>query len=152
MSYWLLKSEPSVFSIDDLARAGESVWDGVRNYQARNHLKTAHVGDVCFFYHSSTDQTGVVGLCTVGEVMVVDPTQFDPQSPYYDPKSTPAEPRWHTVKVTFTEKFPRIVTLDALKAAFTPDEFVVVRKGNRLSVNPVTDSVAVRIMQMGRQK
>lgn len=148
MNYWLLKSEPEVFGIDHLAKVGESIWDGVRNYQARNHLKTTHVGDVCFFYHSNCPVTGIAGLCTVSEVMVVDPTQFDPKSNYYDPKSSPDNPRWHTVKVKFMEKFPRVITLDELKATFSPDDFIVVRKGNRLSVNPVSAGVAKRIIGM----
>ena len=150
MSYWLLKSEPSVFGIDSLAKVRESVWDGVRNYQARNHLKTAQVGDLAFFYHSNTAVTGIAGLCKITAVMVTDPTQFDPKSNYYDPKSSPAEPRWHTVKVAFVEKFNQVITLDTLKTTFTPDEFVVVRKGNRLSVNPVSDAVAARILALAK--
>ena len=148
MNYWLLKSEPEVFGIDHLAKVGESIWDGVRNYQARNHLKTTQVGDVCFFYHSNCAITGIAGLCTVSEVMVVDPTQFDRKSIYYDPKSSPDNPRWHTVKVKFKEKFPRVITLDELKATFSPDDFIVVRKGNRLSVNPVSEVVAKHILGM----
>ena len=151
MSYWLLKSEPSVFGIDNLANVGEAIWDGVRNYQARNHLKTAQIGDQCFFYHSNTAITGIAGLCKVVDVMVADPTQFDPKSNYYDPKSTPDNPRWHTVKVAFVEKFPRVVTLDELKETFTGEAFIVVRKGNRLSVNPVRDDVAARIIMMARE-
>lgn len=148
MSYWLLKSEPSVFGIDHLAKVKESIWDGVRNYQARNHLKTAQIDDWCFFYHSNSAITGIAGLCKVTGVMVIDPTQFDPKSNYYDPKSTKDTPRWHTVKVAFVEKFPRVITLDELKTAFSSEEFIVVRKGNRLSVNPVSDYVAVRILKM----
>ncbi len=152
MNYWLLKSEPGVFGIDHLAKVGASIWDGVRNYQARNHLKTTQVGDVCFFYHSNCPITGIAGLCQVSEVMVVDPTQFDPKSPYYDPKSSPDNPRWHTVKVKFMEKFPRVITLDELKATFSPDDFIVVRKGNRLSVNPVSEAVAKRIIGMKKEE
>ncbi len=151
MTYWLLKSEPSVFGIDALAKVGEAIWDGVRNYQARNHLKTAQIGDPCFFYHSNTSVTGIAGLCKVVGVMVADPTQFDSKSDYYDPKSPKDNPRWHTVKVAFVEKFPRVVTLDELKATFSGEEFIVVRKGNRLSVNPVSEAVAARILKMAKQ-
>lgn len=148
MNYWLLKSEPEAYSIDDLAREGETIWDGIRNYQARNYLKTAAVGDRCFFYHSSADPLGIAGLCEVSETMVVDPTQFEASSDYFDPKSTPAEPRWHTVRVQFVEKFARVLTLHELQAAFTADELMVVRKGNRLSVMPVSEDVAERILAL----
>ena len=151
MTYWLLKSEQSAFSIDDLAKLGETIWDGVRNYQARNYLRAAQAGDVCFFYHSKSDETGIAGVCKVIAANLDDPTQFDPQNIcYYDPKSTPAVPRWQTVKVAFVEKFPRVVTLAELKAAFTPDELMVVRKGLRLSVMPVEARVAERLLEMGR--
>jgi predicted RNA-binding protein with PUA-like domain len=148
MNYWLLKSEPSVFSIEDLRRQGEAVWDGVRNYQARNHLRTAQPGDLAFFYHSSADPMGIAGLCKVIETNVDDPTQFDPSSPYYDPKSTPEAPRWQTVRVAFVEAFERVITLDALKATFTGDELLVVKKGMRLSVMPVSEAAAQRLLQM----
>ncbi len=148
MNYWLLKSEPEAYSIDHLAAEGETIWDGIRNYQARNYLKSAEVGDCCFFYHSSTDPLGIVGLCEVTESMVVDPTQFDPTSDYFDPKSTPNEPRWHTVRVKFVEKFRRVLTLQELQASFTGEELIVVRKGNRLSVLPVSEEAARRILEM----
>jgi predicted RNA-binding protein with PUA-like domain len=150
MNYWLLKSEPSVFSIEDLKRQKEAVWDGVRNYQARNHLRTAQMGDLAFFYHSSADPMGIAGLCKVIEANVEDPTQFDPSSPYYDPKSTRAAPRWQTVRVAFVEAFDQIITLDALKAAFTGEELLVVKKGMRLSVMPVSEAAAQRLLQMAR--
>lgn len=148
--YWLLKSEPSVFSIDALQRVQSTIWDGIRNYQARNYLHTAHVGDLAFFYHSSNELTGIVGLCKVVEADVVDPTQFDAASDYFDEKSTPETPRWFTVKVQFVEKFPQVITLDTLKANFTPDELVVVRKGMRLSVMPVSVEAAQRLLTMAR--
>ncbi|MFN8445787.1 MAG: EVE domain-containing protein [Caldilineaceae bacterium] len=148
MNYWLLKSEPSVFSIDDLQSVGSTVWDGIRNYQARNYLRTAQVGDLAFFYHSSNELTGIVGLCKIIESDVVDPTQFDSTSDYYDEKSTPNNPRWQTVKVQFVEKFGRVLTLEELKSRFTPEELVVVRKGYRLSVMPVSAEAAARLMTM----
>jgi predicted RNA-binding protein with PUA-like domain len=150
MNHWLLKSEPSVFSIDDLEKQRESIWDGVRNYQARIYLRSMQKGDLCFFYHSNCDETGIAGICTVAATLVPDPTQFDPKSDYYDPKSTPEAPRWETVKVAFAEKFKRVLTLDELKANFTPDELMVVRKGMRFSVMPVDAGPAARLLKMGR--
>lgn len=152
MNYWLLKSEPSVFSIADLERQRQAVWDGVRNYQARNHLRAAQVGDLAFFYHSSADPMGIAGLCKVVETNVDDPTQFDPNSPYYDPKSTPAAPRWQTVRVEFVEMFERVIALDTLKATFTGDELLVVKKGMRLSVMPVSEDAAERLLAMARRE
>jgi predicted RNA-binding protein with PUA-like domain len=151
MNYWLLKSEPNVFGIHDLKRVKTSIWDGVRNYQARIYLRAAQSGDLAFFYHSNAEPTGIAGLCKVVATGVDDPTQFDPKSDYYDPKSTPALPRWQTVKVQYVETFPAVVTLDALKAAFSPDELLVVRKGMRLSVMPVDAAVAQRLLVMARQ-
>lgn len=150
MNYWLLKSEPSVYSIDDLQKDGSTVWDGIRNYQARNYLRTAQAGDLAFFYHSSNENTGIVGLCKVIEADVADPTQFDAKSDYFDPKSTPEAPRWQTVKVEFVEKFARILTLDELKEKFSPEELVVVRKGMRLSVMPVSEEAAKRLLALAR--
>lgn len=150
MNYWILKSEPSVFGIEQLKKMKSAVWDGVRNYQARNHLRTAAVGDLAFFYHSNTVLTGLAGLCRVIATNVADPTQFDPKSNYYDPKSTPAEPRWQTVKVEYVETFPRVITLDELKATFAPEELLVVRKGMRLSVMPVSEDTAMRLLKMAR--
>ncbi len=148
MSYWLLKSEPGVFSIDDLKRVNTAIWDGVRNYQARNHLRTAQVSDLAFFYHSSAKLTGIAGTCTVIETNIADPSQFDPKSGYYDPTSTTAEPRWQTVKVKYEATFANIISLDELKATFTPDELILVRKGMRLSVMPVSEAAARRILAM----
>ncbi len=93
MAYWLLKSEPEVYSLEDLRREGQAIWDGVRNYQARNFLLRMQPGDICFFYHSGTNPPGIAGLCRVVRTGIPDPTQFDPQSPYFDPKATPERPR-----------------------------------------------------------
>jgi predicted RNA-binding protein with PUA-like domain len=149
MNYWMLKSEPHVFSITDLQHKKSAIWDGVRNYTARNFLKTAALGDLAFFYHSSTEIPGVYGLCKVTETLLADPTQFDPKSDYFDPKSTRDAPRWHTVRVAFDALFKTPVTLDAMKVAFKPDELMVVRKGNRLSVMPVDAAAAQRLIAMG---
>ncbi len=150
MNYWLLKSEPSVFGIEQLKKVKSAIWDGVRNYQARNYLRTAAIGDLAFFYHSNSDPTGLAGLCKVTATDVVDPTQFDPKSDYYDAKSTPAEPRWQTVKVEHIETFLRVITLDELKASFAPEELLVVRKGMRLSIMPVSEAAATRLLKMAR--
>ncbi|HMN27814.1 MAG TPA: EVE domain-containing protein [Caldilineaceae bacterium] len=152
MNYWLLKSEPEAYSIDHLAREHETIWDGIRNYQARNYLKSAQVGDLCFFYHSSTEAIGIAGLCTVTETMVIDPTQFDPTSDYFDPKSTVAEPRWHTVRVRFVEKFAHVLTLPELQNTFSGDELMVVRKANRLSGMPVSDRAAQRLLALAARQ
>jgi predicted RNA-binding protein with PUA-like domain len=145
MNYWLLKSEPDVFSIDDLKKQKTTLWDGVRNYQARNFLKAMQVGDLAFFYHSSTEPPGIVGLCQVLETHIADPSQFDPQSPYFDPGSTGDNPRWWTVRVGFVEKFKQVLTLELLRQEFSPDELILLRRGNRLSVMPVAVEVAEKI-------
>ncbi len=149
MNFWLLKTEPSVFSITDLRRAGPVIWDGVRNYQARNYLRIAQPGDLAFVYHSNAEPTGVVGLAEVVETLIDDPSQFDVASPYFDPKSAPALARWQTVRVRFVEEFGAVVPLATLKERFTPDELMVVRKGMRLSVMPVGVAAAQRLLGMG---
>ncbi|GEM85050.1 MAG: EVE domain-containing protein [Meiothermus sp.] len=148
MNYWLLKSEPDVFSIDDLKKQKTTLWDGVRNYQARNFLMAMQVGDLAFFYHSSTEPPGIVGLCRVLETHIADPSQFDPQSPYFDPKSSEDKPRWWTVRVGFVEKYKQMITLEVLRAKFSPDELVLLRRGNRLSVMPIASGVADRIIAL----
>ncbi len=150
MKYWLYKSEPSDYSIDDLARDGSTIWDGVRNYIARNYLTQAEVGDLPFFYHSSAKPPGLAGLARVIETMVVDPTQFDPLSKYFDQTATADKPRWHTVTVEFVEKFPIFIPLDQLRAAFSPDELPILRRGSRLSVTPVPESTAQRLLENAR--
>ena len=150
MQYWLLKSEPESFGIDHLKRARTTVWDGVRNYQARNYLRTADVDDLAFFYHSNVQPPGIAGLCRITATNVEDPTQFDPDSKYFDPKSTRAVPRWQTVKVRFVEKFPTYVAIDTLRDAFAEDDLMILQKGSRLSVTPVTRKSAERILKMAR--
>jgi len=139
MKYWLMKTEPDAFSIDDLAAVGREPWSGVRNYQARNFMKAMSVGDGVLFYHSNTKVPGIVGLAEVVSEAYPDPTQFVKTSDYYDPKSTQEEPRWALVDVGFKRKFKRIVSLEELKAnADRLDEFALLRRGSRLSVLPVT--------------
>lgn len=148
MNYWLMKSEPDVYSIADLNRDRTSIWDGVRNYQARNFMRQMSLGDLVFFYHSNTKIPGLVGLARVVETGIADPTQFDVNSEYYDAKSQLDAPRWQTVRVEFVEEFANLISLDELKAKFSADELLVVRKGNRLSVMPVSESAAQKILNM----
>lgn len=148
MNYWLLKSEPENYGIEDLRRDRTTVWDGVRNYQARNFLRAMQPGDLAFFYHSNTTPPGIAGLMKIVESDIADPSQFDLSSPYYDPKSTPDAPRWQTVCVEFVEEWAEIVSLDQLRQTFASDDVMVVRPGNRLSVCPVGESVAQRILKL----
>ncbi len=146
MKYWLIKSEPKTYSISDMKQEKTCIWDGVRNYQARNFLRQMNQGDLAFFYHSNTIPPGIIGLVKILESGIPDPTQFDPKSKYYDPKSTPNSPRWQTVSVEFVEEFPKLISLANLKQQFTGDELLVVKKGNRLSVMPVAENVAEKIL------
>jgi len=139
--YWLFKSEPSAFSLDDLKASpgGVAPWDGVRNYQARNLLRDeVKVGDGVLFYHSSTDPVGVVGIAEVVRDGYPDPTAWDPESDHPDPKSTPDNPRWYMVDVRYVRHFARTVTLAELKAAPALKDMKVVQRGMRLSIQPVT--------------
>ncbi|MGD9953393.1 MAG: EVE domain-containing protein [Burkholderiales bacterium] len=140
MSYWLMKSEPDEFSIDDLARApGKSTpWFGVRNYQSRNYMRDAmRVGDGVLFYHSSCAVPGIAGIAKVSGRAHPDETQFDPRSPYHDPKSTRDNPRWMLVDVKLVKK-TRLLSLEELRAHPGLASMVVLRRGNRLSITPVT--------------
>jgi predicted RNA-binding protein with PUA-like domain len=145
MNYWLMKSEPDVFGIDHLARAKRrtSAWDGVRNFQARNYLKNdMKVGDLAFFYHSSCEVPGIAGTMKVVREGYPDETQFDPKNDHYDPASKPEKPRWYVVDVQLERKFDRIVSLAELRshAAGKLRDMIVLRRGNRLSITPVTKS------------
>jgi predicted RNA-binding protein with PUA-like domain len=151
MRYWLMKSEPSVFSIDDLARAPKQTtsWDGVRNYQARNLLREAAVGDGVIFYHSSADPPAAVGTATIARAAYPDPTQFDPKSDHYDPASKKDDPRWFVVDVKLERRFSRAVTLAELRARPELADMVLLRKGSRLSVQPVTTAEWKLVGKMG---
>ncbi|MBS0515564.1 MAG: EVE domain-containing protein [Proteobacteria bacterium] len=133
-----MKSEPDEFSIDDLRARKIEPWSGVRNYQARNHMRAMRKGDGVLFYHSSCEVPGVVGIATVATEAYPDPTQFDPKSDYFDAKSPCAEPRWSLVDVKFKRKFKRTITLTELKDRAEMKDFALVRRGNRLSVLPVS--------------
>jgi len=139
--YWLMKSEPDAFSIDDLKRVGVEPWSGVRNYQARNFMRDGmRIGDGVLFYHSNCAVPGIVGTATVASKAYPDDTQFKPKSPYYDPKSSREEPRWQMVDVAFERKLQRILPLDELKQHGNQlgEEFALIRRGNRLSIFPVS--------------
>lgn len=138
MKYWLMKSEPDTFSIDDLKRKKHEAWDGVRNYQARNFMRDdMRVGDGVFFYHSNCAEPGIAGIAEVASDAYPDPTQFDPKSKYFDAASSRDNPRWELVDVKFVKKLKRVVTLDELKHHPKLEGMTLLRKGNRLSVMPV---------------
>lgn len=141
MNYWLMKSEPDAFSIDDLKSRPKRTepWDGVRNYQARNFMRDAMtVGDQVFFYHSNCKVPGIVGIAEVASKPYPDPTQFDPDSKYYDPKSDPDEPSWILIDVKYKRHLKRVLSLAEIKDhAEALGDFALTRKGNRLSIMPV---------------
>ncbi|WP_371188112.1 EVE domain-containing protein [Thalassotalea maritima] len=141
MAYWLFKTEPDVFSINDLHARGADgeVWDGVRNYQARNFMRDqAKIGDKVFIYHSSCKHVGIAGIASIIETQVIDPSQFDQTSQYFDEKSTQDEPRWICVKVAFEQKLPRLISLQRLKAHPDLVDMPLLKKGSRLSVMPIS--------------
>ena len=141
MNYWLMKSEPGEFSIDDLKNrpGGTEPWDGVRNYQARNMMRDEmQKGDLAFFYHSNCDAPGITGIMTIHHAGYPDPTAFDPHDPHYDPKSDPDNPRWYLVDVKFKRKLKRTITLSELKNKKPLQNMKLLQRGNRLSVMPVT--------------
>jgi predicted RNA-binding protein with PUA-like domain len=139
MRYWLMKSEPRVFSIQDLQNApGKTTcWDGVRNYQARNFMRAMRKGDRVLFYHSQAKPPAVVGIAEVVKEAYPDPTAFDPQDPHYDPKSTPEHPRWDMVDIKLVCVFSQPVPLDRLRQEPGLQQMVLLKKGSRLSVQPV---------------
>lgn len=139
MGYWLFKTEPDAFSIDDLQARKCEPWDGVRNYQARNFLRDEiAVDDLVFIYHSSCKQVGIAGVAKVTQTGLIDALQFDPESKYYDVKSNPDNPRWYCVEIGFVEKFSRVLPLSTIKALPEITELALVKKGSRLSIMPVT--------------
>jgi predicted RNA-binding protein with PUA-like domain len=142
MAKWLAKTEPSECSIDDFANKPDQaiVWEGVRNYQARNFLRDMKTGDEIFIYHSSCKHIGVAGIVKVVREAYPDPAQFDAKSPYFDAKSTRDNPRWSAVDMVYVSKFPQIITLDQLKSMPELEYLALVQKGSRLSVMPVSDA------------
>lgn len=151
--YWLMKSEPEVYSISDLEKDGTSGWEGVRNYQARNSMRDdMKDGDLVLYYHSNAKPPGVAGVAKVSGPPVPDPSQFDKKSEYYDATSDKAEPRWLMARIAFVEKFAQVVPLDVLKADNALTGMPVLQKGQRLSVQPVSPEHFARVLKLARAK
>ena len=148
MAYWLMKSEPDVYGIDHLQQEGTTLWDGIRNYQARNFMRSMAIGDRAFFYHSNAKPPGIVGMMEVIETGLTDPSQFDPASKYFDPKSKPQAPRWDCVRLRYVGTFAELLSLDQLREQFSVEELAVVRQGNRLSILPVPEASATRLLDL----
>jgi len=148
MKFWLMKTEPDVYSIDDLARDGTEPWEGVRNYQARNSMREMAEGDLVIFYHSNAKPPGAAGVCRVSREAYPDDTQFDKNSKYHDPKSKKEDPRWSLVQVAFVEKFAEPISLQALKDDPALEGMLVTQKGSRLSVQPVEKKHFKRVLKM----
>lgn len=152
MQYWLMKSEPDVFSLDDLEARPSEPWTGVRNYEARNFMRDQmQVGDQILFYHSNARPSGVVGIAEVASEAYPDPEQFDATSDYYDEKSTPEEPRWFLVDVRYVSHLPRLVSLQEIKSNSNLNEMVLVKR-SRLSVTPVAKKEFDEILRMARHQ
>jgi len=151
MNYWLIKSEPDAFSIDDMEKAGTEPWDGIRNYQARNFMRDEmEVGDLALFYHSNCKPPGVVGVVKVASRPYPDHTAWDASAKYYDPKSTEESPRWIMVDFEFVERFSEIVPLDRLKVTPELEGMLTLRKGNRLSITPVEEVHFKQILKLAQ--
>lgn len=152
MAYWLMKSEPDAFSIDDLERVGTEPWDGIRNYQVRNMIRDQmRPGDQAFFYHSNTKVPGIVGIMDIVSEARPDHTAFDPDEKYYDPKSDPDKPRWHLVDVRYVRHTKRVIPLTELKADPVLEEMPLVRRGNRLSIMSVSKEHFEHILSLEDQ-
>lgn len=151
--YWLFKTEPEVFSIEDLEREQRACWEGVRNYQARNFLRDeVQLGDLVLVYHSSVSPPGVAGLARVVRAAYPDPYALDPKSAYFDPRSKADAPRWWMVDIDFVERLPRFVNLAELKADSSLTDMRVVRRGQRLSIQPVDKAHFQRVLRLGKAK
>jgi predicted RNA-binding protein with PUA-like domain len=150
--YWLMKSEPKTFSIDDLAKSPKKTtcWDGVRNYQARNYMRAMAIGDLLFFYHSSADPPAIVGIAEVVRRAYPDDSQFDKRSHHYDPDSDPSAPRWDMVDIAYRRKFTSSLPLDLLRKEPMLKGMVLLQKGSRLSVQPVSETEWAVIMKLAQ--
>ena len=142
-----MKSEPDAYGIDDLRREKTTLWDGIRNYQARNFMRTMAIGDRAFFYHSNCKPPGIIGLMEVMETGLVDPTQFDPQAKYHDPKSNPDNPRWDCARLRFLGQFEALLSLEQLRELYSEEQLSVIKRGNRLSILPVPDNTALDLLE-----
>ena len=146
-----MKSEPDAYSIEDLKNEKETLWDGIRNYQARNFMRSMKVSDQAFFYHSNTKPPGIVGLMEVIETNLIDPYQFDEDSKYFDKRSTKENPRWDCVKTRYICEFKNMMTLKELSERYTSEELTLVRKGNRLSIMPIKKEIALELLKKLKQ-
>jgi len=147
--YWIMKCEPSVYSIDDLKRDGETTWEGVRNYQARNFINQMARGDRAFFYHSNATPPGIAGVMTIVSEPYPDLTALDPEHRYYEPASTPENPRWASITVSYESTFSSLISIDQLRGYSELSDLMILRKGNRLSVTPITKEAFDLIMNLG---
>jgi len=151
LNYWLMKSEPSTFGIDDLANAPRksTAWDGIRNYQVRNMLRDQiRKGDLAFFYHSSCAAPGITGIMKVSREAYPDSTAFEPRNPHFDPHGTPAKPRWYAVDMTLVERFKQPITLTELRRHAALDDMLILHRGNRLSITPVSAKQWFHILKL----
>lgn len=152
MNHWLMKSEPDVFSIQDLAKKKTSLWDGVRNYQARNFMtQQMQVGDLVLFYHSSATPPGVAGLAKIAKAASPDPSQFDKKSEYFDPKSTREKPIWYCVTVEHVETFDRLIPLEELRDQKPLHAMALLKRGQRLSIQPVQPQEFAHIVKLAKK-
>lgn len=149
---WLMKSEPDVYSIDQLEEDGTTHWEGVRNYQARNFMREMKVGDPVLFYHSNASPPGIAGVAKVVKEAYPDHTAWEAGAPYHDPKSSPDNPRWDMVDVAFVERFPTFLSLPELRELPALEGMELLRKGSRLSVMPVSEEHFNLVLQLGRRK
>jgi predicted RNA-binding protein with PUA-like domain len=151
--YWLMKSEPSAFSIDDLKQKRTTLWDGIRNYQARNFMTNEmSIGDEAIFYHSSADPPAAVGVMSISGPSEPDPTQFDADDSHYDPKATPSRPIWYCVPVRFKNKFAREVSIGEMRNHKDLQKMVLLQKGSRLSIQPVTEKEFRTIVELASKE
>lgn len=149
--YWLMKSEPSVYSIDNLKKDKKTLWDSIRNYQARNFMmKDMSLGDEVLFYHSNAEPPGVAGVAKVSKLAQVDPTQFDKKSKYFDAKSTKEKPRWYCVELQYVKKFSNYVPLSDIKENKQLKNMLVVQRGQRLSIQPVKEKDFQQVLKMAQ--
>ena len=149
--YWLMKSEPDVFSISDLEKQKTTSWENVRNYQARNYMTQGmKLGDRALYYHSNAEPSGIAGVCEIVKLAYPDPTQVDAKSEYFDEGATVDAPRWFMVDVGFVERFQSVISLDAMKANAALEGMLVLQKGTRLSITPVTQAHFESVLRMTR--
>ena len=148
MAIWLMKSEPDFYGIKDLEAEGTTLWHSIRNYQARNFMRQMKPGEEAFFYHSNVKPPGIVGLMEVIDGGHVDPVQFDPDSRYFDPNSRREAPRWDCVRLRYRCTYAEMLSLPQLRQEFSPDDFRLLRPGNRLSILPVPEATAARLKEL----